>query len=463
MKVDMATLISRQVLQKPAVKDRLLPTRPKLLKGESLTSWISRLAEAYSLSISEFLDLTGLSGCKNQSKFQDPDIQSSLEMLSLLARFTGSKLQNLKNATCRSALSRLEDCHSKTPRANSWVLRRPHLVKIATPSSFGLEFVPSHGFQFCPSCLSAPGPAFLRVNWRYSFVTVCEVHGCLLQSRCGHCESLIDFSFAALKSGNLPSNKLVSCPYCLHNYVRDSRSDSSISPSQIGYLIHQQSVHLDLLQKSSLDASTVKYYFDFLKWLIKSFYPHCPRYDLSRLGRGFLADLAGLKPLIAEEFSYEVSTLRSYPALERAKLLLMSSHLLDPWPSHFSVLQTMAPPFHRRFLRRYKSSPPWLTQPKSFKPLTSCSGTLTKNLAVFVLHLAGCNEPTFCVSPLALSIQPRTKLPILQRRRDYLRRLDAESKTRRALAMFSGATLGLPKEYISPGYEQDYRSFGRKG
>jgi hypothetical protein len=435
-----------------------LPIRPKLLPGESLNSWICRLAELYSLSIPEFLNLAGLANRHNRKKLKDLDTHHCPSMLRKLARLTGARLTTLENATCQSALERLGDQRSEAVWLSPWLLSRPHPVGAKKSFRIDQEYVPSHGFQYCPACLSAPDSSYLRIAWRYSFVTVCEEHRCLLASSCPHCYEKVDLSFAALKKSKLRRDRLRCCSCCLQLYGRVSATEAPISPTQISYLIHQQSLHLDLLRQPNIDLVVVKDYFDFLGWLIEAFYSHSWRRDLVSLGNSFLADLAGLPPFISEKFPSEAGSLRSYPALERAKLLLMSSYMLDPWPAHFSAVRAMANDFNKRFSLKYQTSPLWLANPRRRKPPQEYSNTLANSLTGVALRLAGCRQPTTVSEPLDPSIV-RTELRLRQRRRSYIRRITKEAKIRQKLMNCSGANTQLPIEDYSVGYDLDFMLF----
>ncbi len=50
----------------------------------------------------------------------------------------------------------------------------------------------SDGLQYCPRCLAEDRIPYYRLQWRFSWQTVCAKHGCGLLDRCHHCDAVLE-------------------------------------------------------------------------------------------------------------------------------------------------------------------------------------------------------------------------------------------------------------------------------
>lgn len=149
-----------------------LPLRPQPAELESLTSYITRVAQANGLQkVAEIVPLAGGTIHTWQSLRSFPD-SSAASMLGLTT-LTGWTQTDLEMTTFLP-LSR------HFGRANSTkTLRR-----------FLRSSVASH-FRYCPVYLAEHDFPYYRLHWRFLILSGCLTHHCQLLNCCGHCGARI--------------------------------------------------------------------------------------------------------------------------------------------------------------------------------------------------------------------------------------------------------------------------------
>ena len=148
------------------------PGQPPLIEGESISSWLARLAKANALKpaiLCRIIDPTGYRAVR------DLDRQIDIPFIHRIAELTRIGAPTAERATFRRwAGLTYENDDGRTKL--EW-----------TPPAGRQGGVRCFGQQLCPLCLATDAPPYLRLNWRLSFVTACIVHATALIDRCPSC------------------------------------------------------------------------------------------------------------------------------------------------------------------------------------------------------------------------------------------------------------------------------------
>lgn len=163
-----------------------LPLHPQPASLESVTSYITRLAQANGLqSIAELATLAGLThNWQSLRSFPDGSIANALGLTTL----TGWTRTDLDTMTFLP-LGR------HFGRANSTqTLRR-----------FLQGSLASH-LRYCPLCLAEHDFPYYRLSWRFLILSGCRTHHCWLLDHCGHCGPSLPLF--------VRSPHLAQCPIC---------------------------------------------------------------------------------------------------------------------------------------------------------------------------------------------------------------------------------------------------------
>lgn len=311
------------MLEQCAHPDWLLPVRPLLKSGECRTSWLLRIANGLACSPTELLKLINggqafATGILRDLDLSFPGLPEALSMV------TGQDCCP-EDAPLRKSLQQ-----------NSWVLGIPRYVHGKRPHLPSRKRKTIYGYQFCPKCL-ASDRFYLQLEWCFSFVTVCRLHECALVSRCWDCGHAVDLSISrrgrAVPAGR---NVIRSCWFCGADLAHPEGAQRRIlNRKHTRYLLGVQAEHLELVKRlSSGGDPLLQSYFCALRWvLIQVSALPSTRSESSRFLGRFTALSAGVKyvqpfPCVDGKF-YNLSL---YSTIERARLLLMASALLDPWP-----------------------------------------------------------------------------------------------------------------------------------
>lgn len=155
-------------------RHRKLPVFSARIPGESLSSWIVRLADGQGMSANKLG--YWLVGRGRQLFGEDLDRGSWQELLNVLAIATCQSPDDLTEGTLKIYEGRLWGELASNGSAR-WVL--PIVKRGTTWDGFGN--------QFCPACLASDAVPHMRLSWRLSFVVCCPVHRCMLADRCWAC------------------------------------------------------------------------------------------------------------------------------------------------------------------------------------------------------------------------------------------------------------------------------------
>lgn len=155
---------------------RPLPVVRAMLNGESLSSWIVRIADAHGMSTQQLG--AWLMGRGRQVFAEDVDRGCWAELVEAMSRATGQAVDVLMKGTLRTFEGVI---WGEMPQQGPtrWVLP---IIKRGTQRS-------GYGVQYCADCLATDEIPHLRLAWRLAFVVACPDHGCLLRDRCDHCQA----------------------------------------------------------------------------------------------------------------------------------------------------------------------------------------------------------------------------------------------------------------------------------
>src|SRR5487761_141000 len=133
-----------------------LPIHPQPRPGESLTSWVSRLAAANCCTLTDILTpLVGRDGWRKK----DLDLVDPLTLSKL------SRIGNIRDETILRAM----------------VLSSSIDLLLGQNSSDRKSWISStQVVRFCPACLSEDEDPYLRLLWRLHLLPICPVHKILI-------------------------------------------------------------------------------------------------------------------------------------------------------------------------------------------------------------------------------------------------------------------------------------------
>jgi hypothetical protein len=179
--------------------DPLWPVRLKPEPDELLTSWLLRLACAYSTTLSRFVGAI-LPG--SSISYHDLDYGLEPALLNALARGTGIAPSGIRR---HEILTPDADSVAPWPRADqAWVLPMPtSRVAVHQP-----------GQPYCAVCLAEDTVPYLRRRWRRVYVTLCDVHQVELLDRCLTCNTPLNLRWA--ERSPLPARIAAPITLCCH-------------------------------------------------------------------------------------------------------------------------------------------------------------------------------------------------------------------------------------------------------
>ena len=161
----------------------VLPIHPRPQPLETLTSYLTRLAEA--------------NGIPNICRLQPI----------IFPNRNADDLRGMKDLSPRSfdALLVAASC----PEADLLATTFYHLIRkferptnATTVASFLLGHL-APTLRYCPLCLQTTIP-YYRLPWRFTMLAGCPQHGCLLLDRCSYCAAEIPFLTVSLKMNQCP-------------------------------------------------------------------------------------------------------------------------------------------------------------------------------------------------------------------------------------------------------------------
>jgi hypothetical protein len=147
--------------------------RVDLLPDEALSSWLARAAIANGCDPGAFF-----ASLFREYRDRAAEISrvSGDDRLQVLEREGGVSVDALRRSTLTPVATSVQ---GQSPRLHgTW----PWITTI------GLERIraPS-GAAYCPACLRDDARPYLRLQWRFAWHTLCEMHGQPLRDRCPHC------------------------------------------------------------------------------------------------------------------------------------------------------------------------------------------------------------------------------------------------------------------------------------
>lgn len=149
----------------------LWPVHFKPLAGEILSSWISRIAGGYGLTLTQFV---AMQMPKTLGIGFDLDQVTDRGFLQSLVAGTGTADDDVVNTTFIPE-DGLIYC-DPIPLHLEWIV----------PLALNSRHKQRSGLPFCPSCLATDAVPYYRKHWRYGFMPVCPVHG-VLETQCPAC------------------------------------------------------------------------------------------------------------------------------------------------------------------------------------------------------------------------------------------------------------------------------------
>lgn len=326
----------------PPKATTLWPIRPRPGHGEVLSSWLSRIAADYQLSLRRFRKI---------ALMQDPWTRTDIDLIehpSFFEKLTGVTAVATDELYRMSYVGDEGLVHSRTVLGT--------LEWIAPLTTVGGSWRQS-SIPFCPACLATDDIPFYRKRWRYAFAPLCEKHG-LLTNSCPACGHPYSYEHSSMSNGVRLSPGVVDrCRRCYRRF------SSMAAPS----------VHEDVLEAacsaqrqllSALDTGWVQ--------LTASEFVHICMYL-----RG-IHDLAMMliNPTHGEAISrwvYGQSALPGAPvrvkgslearsAGERAMVLAQATWLVHEWPSRLVAMITDLGPLHG-VLPPIAQRPAWMARP----------------------------------------------------------------------------------------------------
>jgi hypothetical protein len=271
---------------------------------------------------------------------RDPELDAEHTLLHQLAEVTGTDVHEVYRGTLLQFRNKSNPAFgSREGRSSTWLLSRPVTKRVKEHASSVRSQRSLGGYQYCQTCLETANVK-LPLFWRFSFVTVCPTHSCLLSSECPHCGRGIDFSISQKgHSGQMRTIRYI-CLHCRQNIGHPNSGNGTITVKDIDHLVRQQSLHLALVEQS-LDGGecNISAYFLLLEWLVDLYFPKAKESVSS--SKPFLlsgmAKLAGVQAFTPTHLVLRAGrAFRLEPAPTRARILLSISTILDPWPAHYN-------------------------------------------------------------------------------------------------------------------------------
>jgi hypothetical protein len=139
------------------------------------------------------------------------------------------------------------------------------------------------------------------------------------------------------------------------------------------------------------EDETIQSYFTLLEWLINRNFPQRRITSHYAVPFGqFLAFAAHVEPLVLPKLIPQGQhTFRTYSSEDRAKLLLMTSTLLDPWPTQLIQLQKNSYFGFEDIPWQAWSRPEYFRQPEASRPFGLEKNQFGSSLAHYILHSSG--------------------------------------------------------------------------
>ncbi|MBI3130327.1 MAG: TniQ family protein [Acidobacteria bacterium] len=298
------------------VPDRPWPAHPIPVKGESLISWLYRIAGANGISFHDLLKV-GWEGKRVWQLALDRSIPEwVLEVLVTKTRQSPEALRAL-------TLEGLDD------HLNSQGL--PGRMRWALPEAEG-------GQQCCPICLDEHGktPHF-RLKWRLAFVNTCTKHGIQLIDSCPSCGHPIDLTSPRPDPAN---HWLTVCGKCGMDFRDIPKGELKVAKRETH--LDRLSIKLQGRMEEALEAGCMdikghgmtysRLAFDGIHQITKMLGAKASADKLNQAITGVLGRHA--VPLPVSQWP-KGRSFEFLPAATRAELLGFTAWLMEEWPIRF--------------------------------------------------------------------------------------------------------------------------------
>jgi DNA-binding XRE family transcriptional regulator len=162
---------------------QVLPVHPQPEPFESLTSYVTRLAEENAIkSPLELCKLLFPDMHPSGLRYMADALPTSVEQLSMATLCSTNRIKQTTFAHLCKKFGRLET---------------------AKPGMRFLSGAISDELRYCPECISEKG--YYSLLWRFNFITHCSEHECALTTGCQKCGNAIPFLAPPYAIGKCPS------------------------------------------------------------------------------------------------------------------------------------------------------------------------------------------------------------------------------------------------------------------
>lgn len=324
----------------------LWPVRPKPLRGEIASSWISRIANGLGFSLQEFCRLHLPRSALSKG---DLDLVADPILFKVLGDSCGidPRVARLTSVCFDTSLAYTKGSSERI----RWIV--PFEAKDAVQGDAALPY--------CPACLALDEIPHYRKVWRYAFFTICPVHG-WLSDKCPSCGGPYNYLGPdRIVGSKFRSGQLDRCQWCNKKFV--------VSPQPVGNdelsleLIRIQETLLSAVHKGWIDVDNrdkvlTLLFMDGLSQVSTVFLQK----DLGPLARDWMCRSTELE-IPNFPASHWVGWLEKRPIIIRAFVLLFSTWLIREWPHRFvRFCRELRIPAGRIFLPPNRR-PFWLLDP----------------------------------------------------------------------------------------------------
>lgn len=336
--------------------------RPKPLADESLSSWRQRSGIANGFK--NYPRMAGTRGTK------DPDwIRNFQELTWLSENFTLSvdqiQLLGLDYWSTKFTARR------ELAKPNRWIL----------PLSSSTKWQGT-GPSLCPDCISADAEPYVRIYWRFAFLTHCPTHRRLLIDHCHECGSPIWPSSIFLIAAS-PRFDWIRCLMCDTEYKYSPREVlcDGEKLSLWNYIYRNQS-------PKGFEQVTSKGEFLDAVWVISQL---LLRNQTSLLWKSFPSFLAA--PSISDADDPASKRVEALPIQDRDRVLKAALWLLGDWPNRFVTTCETAGVSKHHFIANRQFHPDWLNEVIA-NHLTLCKrGTTVTTVEHAISSLSNAGTP----------------------------------------------------------------------
>jgi len=177
----------------------LWPAHPHPFQDEVLSSWLTRLALANGLSLSEFRR-TCLPKCTGLGS--DIDLVPDLDFFQALANGSGLPIESVQELGYAHDEGRVFS-HPVTRNMVDWIVPATNY----DPKTHDRR----QALPFCPTCLATDPVPYYRKSWRYAYSPFCLQHGILTDA----CEVCGAYSYSESGGGKVVvRNRFSTCQVC---------------------------------------------------------------------------------------------------------------------------------------------------------------------------------------------------------------------------------------------------------